>query len=87
MTRVRVSVKNPDHVDREQLNKINGVMKVLVIGKQFQIVVGGIVNEVYDAVIEIIGDDAIQSGNVDELIEEDKELIEGRSNGNEKINY
>lgn len=85
MTRVRVSVKNPDHVDREQLNKINGVMKVLVIGKQFQIVVGGIVNEVYDAVIEIIGDDAIQSGNVDELIEEDKELIEGRSNGNEKL--
>lgn len=85
MTRVRVSVKNPDHVDREQLNKIDGVMKVLVIGKQFQIVVGGIVNEVYDAVIEIIGDDAIQSGNVDELIEEDKELIEDKSNRNKKL--
>lgn len=80
MTRVRVSVKSHERVNKSQLDKIDGVMKVLVIGNQYQVVVGGIVNEVYDSVIEKLGDEVTQGGVVDELVEEDKELIKDKTN-------
>ncbi|MDT2557077.1 PTS transporter subunit EIIC [Enterococcus raffinosus] len=80
MTRVRMTVKNHDKVNKPQLEKISGVMKVLVIGNQYQIVVGGIVNEVYDAVVEKLGKDISQDGSVDELVKEDVELIKDNSN-------
>lgn len=76
MTRVRVTVTNPNKVNKNELEKTDGVMKVLTIGKQYQVVVGGIVNEVYEEIVELLGESVITTGAVDEFYEDDIEMID-----------
>ena len=71
MTRLRLGVNDDNKVDKAALEKIDGVMRVVVLGGQFQIVLGGIVDEVFEEASKIVGDkvnvthEAIQE-NLDE---------------------
>lgn len=47
MTRLRVSVKDQSKVDEKALSKLDGVIDVVKVGDQFQIVLGGIVDDVF----------------------------------------
>ena len=55
MTRLRIVVKNESLVHLEELQKLNGVMKVILIGGQYQIVLGGIVDDVFDETVKLCG--------------------------------
>lgn len=48
MTRLRITIKDESRIDEKALSKLDGVLKVLKIGDQYQIVLGGIVDEVFD---------------------------------------
>ena len=84
MTRVRLSVYAHEKVDNEKLEKIPGVMKLILIGNQYQVVVGGIVNEVYDEIVSHIGMDVQTIGEVDEYNLDDEEYMVSISDSNNK---
>ena len=56
MTRLRIVVKNEKAVQMKQLEKLEGVMKVVILGGQYQIVLGGIVDDIFDEVAAVCGD-------------------------------
>ena len=58
MTRLRLSLKDSSFVKKEEIEKIPDVMRVVVLGGQYQIVLGGIVDEVFDEACKLIGDSA-----------------------------
>lgn len=72
MTRVRLTVKNDDKVSEEGLKKIPGVMRLVKLGGQYQLVVGGIVNEVYEEIVNHVGDSVVVGEQIQEYREEDE---------------
>ena len=73
MTRLRLGLKNESLVNKEGLDKCEGVMRVVLLGGQYQIVLGGIVDDVFGAASEIVGDsvkvnDEIIQENLDEPV-------------------
>ncbi|MFX0561174.1 beta-glucoside-specific PTS transporter subunit IIABC [Tepidibacillus infernus] len=52
ITRLRFNLKNNSLVDRENLEKIPGVMGINVSGDQFQVIIGNDVPKVYHALLE-----------------------------------
>ena len=56
MTRLRIVVKDEKAVQMKQLEKLEGVMKVVILGGQYQIVLGGIVDDIFDEVAAVCGD-------------------------------
>lgn len=57
MTRLRFGLKDNAKVNTTELEKIDDVMRVVVIGGQYQIVLGGIVDEVFEETCKLLGDD------------------------------
>lgn len=55
MTRLRIVVKDEKAVQMKQLEKLEGVMKVVILGGQYQIVLGGIVDDIFDEVAAVCG--------------------------------
>ena len=51
MTRLRIVVKDEKAVQMKQLEKLEGVMKVVILGGQYQIVLGGIVDDIFDCLL------------------------------------
>ncbi len=64
MTRLRVGVKDSEKVDVKKLEKIDGVIKVIILGNQYQVVLGGIVDEVFNEVAQLCGDKVNVEGEV-----------------------
>lgn len=56
MTRLRIVVKDEKAVQMKQLEVLEGVMKVVILGGQYQIVLGGIVDDIFDEVAAVCGD-------------------------------
>lgn len=56
MTRLRIVVKDEKAVQMKQLEGLEGVMKVIILGGQYQIVLGGIVDDIFDEVAAVCGD-------------------------------
>lgn len=56
MTRLRIVVKDEKAVQMKQLERLEGVMKVVILGGQYQIVLGGIVDDIFDEVAAVCGD-------------------------------
>lgn len=57
MTRLRFGLKDNTKVNTAELEKLDDVMRVVVIGGQYQIVLGGIVDEVFEETCKLLGDD------------------------------
>lgn len=55
VTRLRFQVKDDARVNVEKINKIDGVLKLIVSGGQHQVVIGNHVPEVFKAVNEVMG--------------------------------
>lgn len=56
MTRLRIVVKDEKAVQLKALEQLEGVMKVVILGGQYQIVLGGIVDDIFDEVAALCGD-------------------------------
>ena len=56
MTRLRFGLKDNAKVNTTELEKIDDVMRVVVIAGQYQIVLGGIVDEVFEETCKLLGD-------------------------------
>lgn len=57
VTRLRLVLKNQDKFEKEEIEKIQGVKGVILMGDQYQIILGtGVVNEVYEAFVKLTGD-------------------------------
>ena len=56
MTRLRIVVKDEKAVQLKVLEQLEGVMKVVILGGQYQIVLGGIVDDIFDEVAALCGD-------------------------------
>lgn len=59
MTRLRLGLKDESKVNKDELEKIDEVMRVVVIGGQYQIVLGGIVDDVFDETCKLAGDSVV----------------------------
>lgn len=55
MTRLRFGLKDNTKVNTAELEKLDDVMRVVVIGGQYQIVLGGIVDEVFEETCKLLG--------------------------------
>lgn len=55
MTRLRISVVDPAKVDLDALNKVKGIMRVVVTNTQYQCVIGTDVNDVYPVFCQMAG--------------------------------
>lgn len=53
MTRLRFKIVDKTKVDKADIDKIDGVVRVIESGGQFQVVIGEHVAEVYDAILSI----------------------------------
>lgn len=71
-TRLRFKLKNRDIVDKAQVEAIPGVVTVMESGGQFQVVIGNMVPEVYEAIgaiSNLTNDDSTETAtNKDETI-------------------
>ena len=76
MTRLRLKVKDESKVNTQVIPKLEGVMKFLKVGDQYQIVLGAIVDDVFDEVSRLCGD---QVSVMKEVIDEN--LDSGVSSG------
>ena len=56
MTRLRLELKDSTKLKKTDLEKIEGVMRLVIIGGQYQVVLGGIVDEVFEEASKIVGD-------------------------------
>lgn len=65
MTRLRIVVQDESKVDLDALNKVSGVMKVVVAAGQYQMVIGTNVGDVYDAAIKDFNLSSKAGGSVD----------------------
>lgn len=73
MTRLRLDLKDSNLVKKEEIEKIPDVMRVVILGGQYQIVLGGIVDEVFDEACKLIGNTAvIHSETIQENLDESK---------------
>lgn len=70
MTRLRMNVKEKNKVDTAALEKTEGVIQVLDVGGQVQIVIGTKVKSVYEAVVAITG---VISGDENTDVKQNKE--------------
>ena len=59
MTRLRLGLKDESKVNKDELEKLNEVMRVVVIGGQYQVVLGGIVDDVFDETCKLVGDSVV----------------------------
>lgn len=55
VTRLRFQVKDDSRVNTDKINKIDGVLKLIVSGGQHQVVIGNHVPDVFKAVNEVMG--------------------------------
>lgn len=56
-TRLRFVLKNEKKAEKEIVERIEGVISVVIAGGQFQVVCGAKVNQIYDALIELMEED------------------------------
>ena len=55
VTRLRFTLKDPAKLNKSVLEQLKGVIQVLDVGGQIQVVIGTKVVQVYDAVLEVTG--------------------------------
>ncbi len=77
MTRLRFVLKDESKADEEKISALDGVIKVVRTGGQFQVVIGTKVESVYDAILENtkIADGGALDINEDEEPEEKKGFL------------
>lgn len=63
-TRLRFTLKDDSVINKEELENISGVLKVIV-NSQCQVVIGNEVNEVYDEIMKLIGAEVTNVSTVD----------------------
>ncbi|MBP3891369.1 MAG: PTS transporter subunit EIIC [Solobacterium sp.] len=54
MTRLRLVLKDPSLADKAKVEKLEGVIQVVEAGGQFQVVLGGKVNKIYDEFLPLV---------------------------------
>lgn len=69
MTRLRLQLKDTSKLKKEELENVEGVMRVVVIGGQYQIVLGGIVDEVFHEASNLVGDSVVQKETIQENLD------------------
>lgn len=53
-TRLRFVLKDNRLANKDVIEKIEGVIQVIIFGGQFQIVLGSIVNKIYDEILSFV---------------------------------
>lgn len=71
-TRLRFVLKNSANADKSVVERLEGVISVVVAGGQFQVVCGNKVTKIYDAAVEVLGGE-IGSTNAEVDIPEEKQ--------------
>ena len=54
MTRLRLVLRDPSKASKETVEKLEGVIQVVEAGGQFQVVLGGKVNKIYDEFLPLV---------------------------------
>ena len=65
MTRLRLVLRDIDKVDMDGLNRVEGVIKVVVAGGQHQVVIGNSVTDVYNAALKAFDFSGKAGGNAE----------------------
>ena len=55
MTRLRFQLQDTEKVDTEKLQQTEGVIKLMISGEQYQVVIGTHVDEVMEAIEKVTG--------------------------------
>lgn len=86
VTRLRFKLKNEETADDEKVKAIKGVLQLVKSGGQYQVVIGPAVNDVYDEVVSIVGND-VAAGEVDADDSIDGEPAEKQGVGAAVLNF
>ena len=79
MTRLRLGLKDDTKFQKKEIEAIDEVMRVVTIGGQYQIVLGGIVDEVFDEAKKLVGDTVnVNTEVIDENLDEVKPAKKGK---------
>ena len=79
MTRLRLGLKDDTRFQKKEIEAIDEVMRVVTIGGQYQIVLGGIVDEVFDEAKKLVGDTVnVNTEVIDENLDEVKPAKKGK---------
>ena len=62
ITRLRFELRDDTKMNREEIEKIQGVQGILTKGSQYQVVLGEKVANVYDAMSMLVGDTLYNTG-------------------------
>lgn len=67
VTRLRFKLKDESLADKSALTSLDGVLKVLQAGGQYQVVIGKEVDDVYDAILQnttvkVVGEEVVKAG-------------------------
>lgn len=80
MTRLRLGLKDDTKFQKKEIEAIDEVMRVVTIGGQYQIVLGGIVDEVFDEAKKLVGDTvSVNTEVIDENLDEVKPTKKGKA--------
>ena len=80
MTRLRITVNDKSKVDLTKLEKVSGIVKVNVVGKQFQCIIGQQAGDVFSEFVQVSGFNS--SDNRAEHRDEQKEKFTWKELGN-----
>lgn len=75
-TRLRFVLKNNSKADKAVVERLEGVISVVIAGGQFQVVCGNKVTKIYDAAVELLGGEIVSGADTDEVeIPEEKQSM------------
>lgn len=74
-TRLRFVLKNSDLANKEIVERLEGVISVVVAGGQFQVVCGSKVTKIYDAVVALLGGECMQGEAEVEIPQEKQSFL------------
>ena len=73
-TRLRFVLKDSKKVDKAVIERLEGVISVVIAGGQFQVVLGNKVTKIHDAAVELLGGEVGESGDISHVSAEKQSI-------------
>lgn len=74
-TRLRFVLKDSKKVDKAVIERLEGVISVVIAGGQFQVVLGNKVTKIHDAAVELLGGEVGESGDTSHVSAEKQSIV------------
>lgn len=73
-TRLRFVLKDNKKADKSVVERLEGVISVVIAGGQFQVVLGNKVSKIHDAAVELLGEEIVESSDTGNISAEKQKI-------------